>query len=489
MSVKPVKDTRQAILDKIRDDFPDWVLVEGEVPFDALDFVANFHYEREFVRELVDSFRDFRGFRRLVSDPLYRQEVAAVLNLSLVRRSADTVYKAVPAEITNDVDAFIYYWMDRIAEGYGRVRRRGSAASAPVTLNYTVGLTGSIQCVFTVGSFPYVATFTLDGSGIAVGIAYSFGYGVRYNAPRNSLKIKTVVGSIGIGDVLSVENDVLTGGTDFQSNESFLADLEGSVSLFSGPLSRNAMSQVIASEVTVDKYLIKGAVQGERFAASTNIYIKGGSLETWKCNKVVDSGAKVLVPYQPSTLVSVRKGGVVVLPAEYSIVPPLVGDASLFSVHQLTYIDFSGSVVVAPGDTVELELLVDTTVQSVYRKLQDHYSQYYETVRDLRVYAAQAALLDVEGSVILFKPQDQANLDSAMRDAISRLLGQLQIEDPLDADDVRQAMRSSSISGQMVVDAVQDLRIRVDGGAWTTGRLTLGSGKFWTLNNSVFAIL
>ena len=42
MTVKSVAETRQQILDAIRDQFPDWVMVEGEVPFDVIDFVADF---------------------------------------------------------------------------------------------------------------------------------------------------------------------------------------------------------------------------------------------------------------------------------------------------------------------------------------------------------------------------------------------------------------------------------------------------------------
>jgi len=490
MTVKSVAETRQQILNAIRDQFPDWVMVEGEVPFDVIDFVADFHYDREFVRELVDSFKDFRGFRRLLDDTLYRQQVAAILNLSLTRRSADIVYKGVPAEITNDVDAFIYYWMDRIAEAYGRVRRRGSSASGTVVLTYTGGLTGSCSCIFNVGNLAYTATFVLDGSGTATGIAYSFGYGARYNVPRNSLKLKTVIGSITAGDISAIANEVMAGGTDFQSNESFLTDLETSVSLFSGPLSRNAMAQVIGNEPSVDKYLIRGAVAGERFLGSSNIYIKGGVLETWTASKVVDTLNQVLVPYQPSTLVSVRKGGVLVPATEYMVVPPLVGDASLHSIHQMTYIDFTGSVVVSPGDTVELELLVNTTIQAVYRNLQDHFSQYYESVRDLRVYEAQPQLLEVRASLILFRPQDKPTLDSTMRDAISGTLAQLAIDATLDADDLRSGMRAASIGGQMVVDAVETLEISDDGGVkWTTGRLTLNGGRFWTLNTSTFTVL
>jgi len=487
--VKSTQEIRAEILASQQTNHPDWLWVAGEPQVDVLDAVAEFHYQRELVVELLDSMKSLSGFKRLLDDTNYREEMASVLDLSTVKRNPAKVFEGVPREVANDMDAFIFFHLDRFGEKYGRKRRKGSAASGTITLNYTNGITSSVRIVLEFQTYLYVTTVTLDGSGTSSGIVFSFGYGTKYNIKANNLTIKTVTGGLTPSQVLAFEHTDIAGASDYQTNRSFLNEMDESVSIFSGPYSRNAVTTVIALETSVDKYKVQGAKDGYRFIGSTDVFIKGSIRQAWGASKLVALDMKILIPYQPSTIIGIYKAGALVPATEYTVTYPIATNEYIYSVQQQVWVDFTGSVVVFAGDTVDLQLEVDTSVQNVHSNLLAQYSIYMETARDVLTYQAQHQELDVEIELVLYKPYSQSVVNSAVQTALSTFISNQDIEDNEQPDDLRNEIRKIVYRGEFMVDAVSSLKIAKTGDALGIITLSLDRGQYWLLKNLTVIIL
>lgn len=489
MASATTKALRDALLEKLKTDIPEFLWTPGELQVDILDSVAEFHYKRERVVELFNSMQSTKGFRRLVDDSLYREEMSSILDLSLVVRTPQNIFIGVPETVTNDFDAFVFYYMDRYAERYGRKRGRGLAASGTFSMNYTPGLTGTAKIVLSALGQLYTTTVTLDGSGTYNGTIFSFGYGSKFNTRAGGLSIYSVISTVlTVTDIFNFYTSDISGGSDYQDNSSFLLNLENTLNIFSGPLSLNALSKVISDTASVDKYKLVPVSDQSRFMGSADLYLKGGVLAEKTSTKTVGSDLKVLVPYQPSTVVSVTKSGAVVPPANYTVTYPASTTAYYNSVKQLVWIQFDGINVFA-GDVVTVTMMVNVTVQDVYTALCAHYSVYNETARDVVVYQATPQAVDIVYELILYRPYDEDIVEGLCTAAFIKAVNGLEIGSDLQPDDLRAALRDIFYKGERLVDAVNSLYIAKAGGTPADAVLTLSSGEYWTLGTLTQEIL
>jgi len=480
--VKSTEQIRKSLLEKLTVDLPDFLWVPGELQVDILDAVAEFHYERERIVELFTSMRNLSGFKRLVDDYIYRQEMSEILGLSLKVRTPSSVFIGVPSSVTNDFDVFIFYYLDRFAERYGRKRGRGSSASGLFSMNYTPGIVGKARLVLSYSGMSYTSTVNLDGSGVYSGTLFSFGYGEKFNVKAGNLSISLV-----ISDVLTVENifnfksSNLIGGTDYQSNESFIKALDGRLNIFSGPLSINAISTVIQKIKTVDKFLITKASASYRFKGSTNVFLKGGIQSEQKVVRTVGTDSKILIPLQPSEILEITKLGAVIPETEYTIVTPDPDTEYYNSAKQMVWVEFAGSLVF-PGDMVELSLLVDLTIQDVHTQLMSHYSSYNETARDVVVYKAQPQQVNVYTEIMTYRNLPYDEVKREVKKVLIEKIGGLDIQEELQADDLRLELRKLLCRGELMIDAVVKLDIGLPGEPLLDQNLSLGRGEFWVLS-------
>jgi hypothetical protein len=488
------KALRDALLEQLKTDIPEFLWTPGELQVDILDTVAEFHYNRERVVELFNSMQSTKGFRRLVDDSLYREEMSGILDLSLVVRAPQNIFIGVPETITNDFDAFVFYYMDRYAERYGRKRGRGSAASGTFSMNYTPGITGTAKIVLSALGLLYTTTVTLDGSGTYNGTIFSFGYGSKFNTRAGGLSIYSVISAVlTVTDIFNFYTSDVSGGSDYQDNSSFLLNLENTLNIFSGPLSMNALSKVISDTASVDKYKLVPVSDQSRFMGSADLYLKGGVLAEKTSTKTVGSDLRVLVPYQPSTVVSITKSGAVVPPANYTVTYPASTTAYYNSVKQLVWIEFDGINVFA-GDIVIVTMMVDVTVQDVYTALSAHYSVYNETARDVVVYQAIPQAVDIAYELILYRPYDEDIVKGLCTTAFLKAVNGLEIGSDLQPDDLRAALREIFYKGERLVDAVNYLYINkyvppTHVVPTLDAVLTLSSGEYWTLGTLTQEIL
>lgn len=488
-TLKTTEEIRSELLERLKSNLPDWLWVPGELQTDILDSVAEFHYKRERVVELFNSMKTTKGFRRLIDDTVYRSEMSDILGLSLNTRTSNVVFRGVPVSVTNDFDAFIYYYLDRFAERYGRKRGRGSAASGLFTFHYSPGISGTAKLIFENRGLLYTSTAVLDGSGVYSGMVFSFGYGSGFNVLAGNLRIRSVVSDvIALNQIFSFTTSDITGGTDYQSNDSFLQNLEGSLSLFSGPLSPNTLSKIVSDVPSVDKYKISKPSQSQRFIGSTDIYLKGGILVEKVVVKTVGSDNKILIPLQPSTLVSVLKAGAVVPTTEYTVTYPAAGTEYINSIKQLVWVEFAG-LLVFPGDQVTLNLLVDQTVQDVYTTLASHYSDKNETARDLLVIKSVAQPVNANLKILTYRDIDYSIVYNLVVSALTKFINGLAIDAELQPDDLRFELRKIFYRGEVLIDSVNSLLVALPGGTYSSSNLSLTGGKYWELNTLSLEIL
>ena len=138
-------EIRQEILNNLRDTMSDYLWVEGEPLVDILDAVADFHFRREFIATLSSNLQNINGFDRMINDQTYRSLLSQTLALSTTQRVRTWV--GVPADVTNDLDAFVWYYMDRFAETKGYRRTSGRYASAVVFARYPNTYTTGIATI------------------------------------------------------------------------------------------------------------------------------------------------------------------------------------------------------------------------------------------------------------------------------------------------------------------------------------------------------
>lgn len=513
-----VAQIRQQILAQQIKDKPDWVWTTGEPLVDIIDAVASFHQRQEFIQSLTKNILNsptaINTFSTMMNNLAFRQQMASIIGLSLTQRTI--TYAGVPADVSNDVDAFIWYYMDRFGERFGFRRNTGNGSSGRFGFKYANTITGSCRIVFRNGDKLYKASVRLNGNtdvgdpskNYVTGIIYSMGYGQRYNVPANTLSIVSVSGDItSTAQLIGLIPEAQTGGNDYQSNESYLSELSTNIGVGTGSGVRRSVAEVISAIDTIDRYLIVGTRSGLRFKGSMDVYIKGSQTETWTNEMRVGADRRVLVPYQPCEIISVTLvviGGpnIVLTPTTDYVVQNTTGDF-LHSVRQQTYIYFplnAGDVVTPVTDTVILELEVDSDCITANKAISDYYSANREFARDYLVSQAQAQNFTVDMQVKTKIAIDQTTLDSLVLANLQAFMADFTIEDGTDlaelqASDIINSLYQITYNGNKVIDSVERLvltKVDSNGSEYAPtvqvidlGSLYLTAGQYWVVFQSI----
>lgn len=495
-----VVEIRAQIIADLEKNMPEFLWKTGEPLVDILDSVGKFHYIREIIEQLSTSMNTPEGFRRLIYDQDFRAKLSSVLGLSQYQRTRTWI--GVPGTVASDFDAFVWYYLDRFGERRGLRRGGGQAATGDVDLIYPAAvLSGSSTMIFKNGSLIYKAAFILNGPMISgasrqvSGVLQAIGYGARYNVPQDTLSGVSISGTITSLAGVAFRQYAVTGGTDYESNENYLQRLSDAVQGISGLATRANIVSIMSQVDGIDKYLIRGTAAGRRFMGSTDILIKTSTRATWTIDQTVGDDGRVLVKYQPSSIVSVTTGApAVALDPEVQTVE---GDFE-HSVRQVTYLDFAADIVaanVSVGDTVTVTMLVNTPCVELNRLMNYTYTQFYEFVRDWNIYETVDRSVDIAVEVQLKSSIDPALAISLLTSAINTLIGNIPIEGDLDYSDVVNALYGIYYQGSVLVDSVESMTItstRQDGTIDTLtgpGTLTLDENETWAAGTLAPAVV
>jgi len=493
------KDIRAQILADLQKNMPSYLWKTGEPLVDILDSVAEFHYKREIIEQLSTSMNTPEGFRRLIYDNTFREQISTVLGLSMYQRTKTWV--GVPASVDNDLDAFVWYYLDRFGERRGFRRGGGQAATGDCALIYNAAfLSGSATLVLKSGTLVYKATFTLNGplttptTRQVEGVIQAIGYGARYNVPADTLRADSISGTITSLTDISFRQYEITGGTDFESNENFLQMLSDAVLGISGLGTKPNIVSIISQVDGIDKYLVKGTAANLRFKGSTDIVVHTNARAEWTLDQTVGDDGRVLIKYQPSSVISVVAGSPAI-----TLTPEIqtVEDDYEHSVRQVTYLDFAADIAlgnVAIGDTVTVKMMVNTPCVELNRMMNYTYTKYYEFARDWNIYETINRGIDISVKVQLKSVIDPALADEMLTNAITKLLENIQIEGELDYSDIINALYGVYYNSDVLVDSVDEMTLTTvdQAGVHTLsapGTLALDSNEVWVPGNITIGIV
>jgi len=461
-----VKDIRTTIISKLEDTMTEFMWVTGEPLVDIIDSIAEFHFKRETIVNLTQSLSKISGFARLLYDASYRSIVASALELSTTTRTK--VYRGVPNTVDNDLDAFIWYYLDRLGERLGYKRGSGSSASATCNITFPASLTtGTMDLILKSGDRVYkieadISTWTAVTSTTSSVEAkiISFGYGARYNALPNTvseiISLTYTAGVVTI-DQLAVTHEEIKHGTDYQSNNAFYQLMEDNSSAAPGLGTRNNIATIISSDETVDKFLIQGTDANRRFMGSMDIYLKTSVREVRTEQMITGSDQQVVVPYQPSEVLGVTTTAGIAI--AYTTSPTAVDFEN--TVKQNTYVDLSAVVA---GTTVLLTFSLDTTCQNVNTAINDYYSSRYEYARDYLIHQAQPCPIDITMQVKLKTATKRDVAESLINDQLESDIDDLSIYDgvsagKIDGSDFIASAYNIYYNGDQLIDSFVSLTI------------------------------
>lgn len=494
------KEIREQILADLRKNMPEYLWETGEPLVDIIDSVAEFHYKREIIEQLSISMNTVEGFRRLIYDNTFREQVSAVLGLSMYQRTKTWI--GVPSSVNNDLDAFIWYYLDRFGERRGFRRGGGQAATGDCTLIYNATfLSGSATLVLKSGDLVYKATFTLNGplttptTRQVEGVIQAIGYGARYNVPADTLRADSISGTITSLTDISFRQYEVTGGTDFQSNENFLQTLSDAVIGVSGLGTKPNIVSIISQVDGIDKYLVRGTDAGTRFKGSIDIVVHTNTRAEWTLDQTVGDDGRVLVKYQPSSIISVVTGSpAIILTPEIQTVE----DDYKHSVRQVTYLDFATDIAIGNvniGDTVTVKMMVNTPCIELNRMMNYTYTKYYEFARDWNIYETINRGIDISVKVHLKSIIDPALANEMITRAMSKMLENIPIEGKLDYSDIVNTLYGVYYNGDALVDSVNEMTLTTTDRFGTVhslsspGTLTLDNNEVWVPGNIVIGIV
>jgi len=447
-------EIRSKILDKLRVKYPDFIWTEGEPLVDILDSVAEMHFKREFIIELTESLHTIAGFRRLIFDQTFRQLVSQTLGLSLQKRTMVSV--GVPSEVENDVDAFVWYYLDRYAEKYGYSRKAGTTAYGLMKIKSAVS--GQVKIIFINGIKLYTVVSDITATAENTVVVKSMGYGQEYNLSPNSLQIDSITGATTDITDITFTHDQITNGNNYQSSEDFLVKLETNMSIARGLGSKNNIATIVSGIDGVDKFKILQTEIGSRFKGSMDIVIKGSATRLQEYTTVIAHDSRVLIPYQPASLNTI-------LDSSDSIIPDIFYDLEYETMEHSNkdaiYVNFSnkiGSPLVV-GDIVKLQLLIDSVCMDTDSALNQFFSDKYELARDFRIFQAQPHRIDIEMTVKLKTATKNEDAISAVKNKLQDFFNGLDIQEKLDATDIINSMYDIYLSGNSLVDAIDMLKI------------------------------
>lgn len=487
------KKIREEIIENLRLTQGDFLWETGEPLFDIIDSIAELHYKRELIVEITKRINRIEGFRPLLYDTSYRRAVASTLNL--LTTSRNVVFPGVPENITNDLDAFIFYYLDRFAETKGYRRRTGSGSSGLLTLTYpNTATTGQFSLILSNGENKYRYDVPVSGASISgtqdqiTATVFSVGYGSQYNIPENSLKIDSIIwsdGAINIED-LTINHNALTGGTDYQSSAQFFEEMSRNVSSSNGIGSRNNIAQVLSAVEGVDKYKIMSP-ETTRFLGSGDIYIKSSSSDDIKeLTMLIGDDGKILIPYSPSSLSSITYSGTILIEGT-DFEQQLESSVYDNSVREIRYINFAKGVAsgtVAYGDDIDLTLEVNTVCINVDRVLNDHFSSYNEFARDFLVHEAQERNVDITMKIRLNIPITRDIVEDLISDSLGNNVGDYEIGEELDLTDLINILYDVTYNNDTLIDGFDEITATDASGTITnTGVLSTNIGEYWKLGD------
>lgn len=472
---------------------------EGEPIVDLLDAFSLEAQRQQTLAEYNRRINSIAGWQSLIDDAAFKALMASAFGVSASRLTLATVL-GVPTDLANDVEAIIYFDLNRYGESIGIPRREATQATGTLTLFLNSGAPFTLVAGATVqtrGITPVVFETTVDLTGVAPAFnaaENSFFSTVSIQARTagiagNQILNAVSVQSPAIAGVTRVRNDSpIRNGLDRQSNSDYLDLLDGGLTGFAISTRTGLKRFVLEQEGVIDALVVgpESPLMTRSSAGAVDIYIIGERIEATNVNVVVDvPGEDFIFPLQP-----VRQ------------VNSAVGASTYTEGGGYSFIKDTGTFAASAQGSDKLTWALPATGPAASEVVDVGWS-FNALIRDIQlqfdvgseVEVPATSILIKEGTLINFEAQmtviptsgiPQSAAETAVTAAIQSYGANLKLGELIEYSTIVAVAQNAEVDGVPAVDRLDNIVIKEVGGVFGTANIVVEANEYGRLFNVTY---
>jgi hypothetical protein len=457
----------------------------GEPIVDLVDAVsleaARINIKAEYVRRIGS----ISGWRNIVSNASFKQDLADSLSISATTSNADYARRlGAPSTVTSDVEALIWVDLSNYAASLGRPRLDASYSTGTERLYLNSSDPYSLPkgaTVKTKGSNQILFDTTADLVSVSPGwdndrSSYYVDVSIVCRTPGKVGQVVrgSITGLVGsISGVMAVSNlSNTSGGAEAETNEQLLTALEGVLSGSGSCNTLNGIKQTLLNNGARDVAIVGpgSSLMLRSTAGAVDAWVMGTqSLTQTVLYEVLVDAATFVLPYQPASeinSVAIVGGDELSSGGGYEYV--IDDGVYAKSAQGRDSIVFSSSAEGGPtvGDIVQVNYTSNSLIRSLQRVLD---VDPEVNIPGSSILAKEATQLNVvfEMTVVVLPDVDatvtQQAAEAAVQDVLISMLSDYAQNEDLDYSDALVAAAETEIDGNQVVDRIDGFKMAVFG--------------------------
>jgi len=470
----------------------------GEPIVDLIDSFATETARFFVMADYLRRINSIAGWLSVVSDDAFKASLADAMGVSAVTLNPTLARQlAVPNTLSSDVEAIVYFDLNRFAESFGQPRHLATAAtaterfylssSAPYTLlrGAVVKTPGTRSVSYSTNDDLIAATPAFD----AVVNAYFVSVGVKCQTLGSAGN--QIVGAIraagqNIPGVLRVTNVTpAEGGIPEETNTQLLDRLQGSFT-GQGIDSLNGLRTFILNQGAVQDVLVVGPgdpLMIRSIAGAVDIYVIGSQLTTASARTVIaNAGEAYRLPYQPLRQFNAAQD--ITVPATF--VP---GTGMELSIDTANFADSSKAndrilwdsiTGPQPGDTVVVSYTYNSLLRNIQNQLDNDPTRDIPAADVLLKEGIQLGLV-LSMKVVVVPGNDQLTVEQAVLDNMTTFLSAFKFKQPANFSTLETQAGNTTIDGIKVVDHIDNFMLAINGSALDVVDVVPGRNQYLRL--------
>lgn len=472
----------------------------GEPIVDLVDAFSLEAQRQQTLNEYNRRINSIAGFRVLNGDDGFKVLMADAFGVSLTRLTLGPVL-GVPDDLPNDVEAIIFFDLNRFGESLGIIRQAATKAVGAMTLFTSTGAPFSLVAgalTQTQGLNPEVYETTQDLNAVSPAFdsdENSFLVTTSIQATRAGLRGNQLAERINVqnptiaGVTRVVNKEAVQDGVPRQTNTAYLDAIEDGLAGFAIGTKEGLRKFILNVENVVDVLVVgpESPLMTRESAGAVDVYVIGAQAETTTLQTVIDTeGEDFVIPFQPVKSIDSAVGALT-----YT-------EGSGFSFLKDTA-DFAGSAraqdkltwdVPATGPAATETVAVTFTFNALIRDLQLQFDDDPEVevpATDILIKEATQIDVEVRMTVIPLSGMTQSNAELAVTDAINVLLGTKKLGEAAEFSEIVSVAQTALFNGVPAVDRVDNSEIREEpGGVFDVVNITAAKNEFVRLFGMIF---
>lgn len=505
---KSARTIRTEALQRILSVRNDFSTLDGEPQVDIVDTLSIETAKLYFFSDYLEKLTSISGLLSIIDDSTYKGTLAEALGISFTSLTLGPIL-GVPSDLVNDVEAILYYDINRIAGDYGLTRKPAEYATgvvrfysnsvAPITvpIGTKVFTRGTSSTAFSTTISIIAVTPTLD----PVSAQYFIDVAIQADQPGTIGNVASgtiQVLSPPVSGVIRITNlAATTGGSLRESNRDLLNRILEARSAICIDTRQGYESWAQAQEGVVDAVV---AGSGDDLmvrapAGAVDVWIQGRQpLVVTATTKVLNAGEEFVLPLQPVlsvpqiynvTQVVTHNPG-----AGYTVILDTTGGYAYSTRATSKVVLTSGLGYPVANDILQITYSYDNRVKLLQDLLTD--PELDVAGADVLIKAAKEWFVVSEMHVVPLPGYTQPQAESAVATALTSFLATFRLGVQVDYSDYLVVAAQATINNIQVVDRIENLEIGKDAvsnpptPALGTADLPADPNEYYSLGQIVF---